>query len=359
MSGPELLHPASKGDVVEAVRGAAADRRRLLVAGGRRHIDKGNPAEIDAELWTTQLDAIVAYEPAEMVAVVEAGVRLAELDAALAEGGQEWPHDAPPDATVGGTIAAGALSPRMLRHGHLRDTVLEVELVTGDGRFVRGGGRTVKNVTGYDLPRVLYGSLGTLGVLVQVALKLRPLPKARRTVIAETVEPIALGTALLDGVPLPVSVLAEPARVRVRLEGWPGELDEQTARVREVLASSGADGNVIDGDPSFPSERPWNEAPIVAEVAVAPSRVPELVPGAGTVWAAPLGTGLLWAGLQDAEELAALRERVAAAGGIAPVVRGPGGLGEGPVAAPQVHRRLKNAFDPQAILAPGRGWGGW
>jgi glycolate oxidase FAD binding subunit len=104
----DLIHPTSKSDVVEAVRDANATERRLLVVGGRRHLDKGNPAEVDAELWTTQLDRLVAYEPAEMIAVVEAGMRVGELERILAEGGQEWPSDAPSDATVGGVWSRAA-----------------------------------------------------------------------------------------------------------------------------------------------------------------------------------------------------------------------------------------------------------
>ena len=80
---------------MDAIRDANATLHRLLVVGGRRHLDKGNPAEVDAELWTTQLDRLVAYEPAEMIAVVEAGMRVGELERILAEGGQEWPSDAP------------------------------------------------------------------------------------------------------------------------------------------------------------------------------------------------------------------------------------------------------------------------
>lgn len=353
MTSPELLHPAGKGDVVEMLRSCTSTGRRVLVVGGRRHLDKGDPVEVDAELWTTQLGGVEHYEPAEMVAVVGAGMRVRDLDATLAEGGQEWPHDAPSDATVGGVIAAAATSPRRLRTGALRDSVLEVELVTGDGRFVRGGGRTVKNVTGYDLPRAMTGSLGTLGVLVQVAIKVRPLPRARRTVRVPTDDPMAVGRDLLESVPLPVAVLAMSESVLVRLEGWPDEVAEQTDAARSVLGEDVA----IDDDTPLPR---WSEdAPIIAEVAVAPSRVGEIAPEAGAVWQAPLGTGLLWAALGDDDALAALRERVRDAGGIAPVIKGPGGLGSVDLGAGEsVQRRLKHAFDPGGVLAPGRGWGG-
>ncbi|MDP9330699.1 MAG: FAD-binding oxidoreductase, partial [Actinomycetota bacterium] len=174
----ELIHPHTKADVADAMRTASSDGTRVLVVGGRQHLDRGNAVPVDAELWTTQLDRVVAYDPQELIAVVEAGMRCGDFATMLAEHQQEWPVDAPADATVGGVIAAGVSSPRRLRVGHIRDTVVELELVTGDGRLVRSGARTVKNVTGYDIHRLATGSLGTLGVIVQVAVKVRPLPEA-------------------------------------------------------------------------------------------------------------------------------------------------------------------------------------
>ena len=345
----DLIHPTSKADVVEAVRDANAAARRLLVVGGRRHLDKGNPAEVDAELWSTQLDRLVAYEPAEMIAVVEAGMRVGEFERILAEGGQEWPSDAPNDATVGGVIASGGSSPRRLRFGALRDTVLEAEIVTGDGRLARSGARTVKNVTGYDLHKLVAGSLGTLGVIVQVALKVRPLPHARRTLRFEG--DLALARELVDAVHGSTSVLATPGTVELRLEGWPEEVEQQTTIARRIAAAT------VEDDGPFPSDRPWEALPVVAEAAVPPSRLDAAI--VGDAWGALAGVGLAWVGLGSPNgELGELRDRVRAAGGIAPVVRGPGGLGDAPVAAPQVQRRLKEAFDPNGVLAPGRGWVG-
>ncbi|HET7929712.1 MAG TPA: FAD-binding protein [Actinomycetota bacterium] len=344
----DLIHPASKADVVDVVRDANASQKRLLVAGGRRHMDKGNPSEVDAELWTTQLDRLVSYEPAEMIAVVEPGIRVGELRRVLAGGGQEWPSDAPHEATVGGVIASGASSARRLKVGALRDTVLEVEAVTGDGRLVRSGARTVKNVTGYDLHKAIAGSLGTLAVVVQVALKVRPLPRARRTLAFEG--DLALAATLAAKVPGAAAVLARPDAVELRLEGWPEEVEAQ-ASIAERLARSSAEG---DG---FPLERPWDAAPVVAEVAVPPSKLEWAVPG--DAWGALAGVGLAWVGLDSTNgDLDGLRERVHAIGGIAPAIKGPGGLGSPTIPAEKVQRRLKTAFDPNGVLAPGRGWGG-
>ena len=315
------------------------------------HLDRGEPSEVDAELSTTKLDRLVSYEPAEMIAVVESGMRVGELSETLARSGQEWAVDAPPQATVGGVIASGTSSPRRLRVGHVRDTVLEVQLVTGDARIVRGGGRTVKNVTGYDLPRLLTGSLGTLGVIVQVALKLRPLPAMRRTVALDGSIDDA-GRALAT-IPLPAAVLATPEGVEVLLEGWPEAVEEQIARARSAATIR----ETIDDGP-FPARAPWTGRPVVTEVSVPAGRIPDLVPSAGDAYGALIGVGTVWAGLRSANgELSELRARATELGGIAPVIHGPGGLGPPPPAM-EIQGRLKRAFDPHGVLAPGRFWGG-
>ena len=146
-------------------------------------MDLIHPVDAEVELWTSAFDRIVAYDPDEMIVVAQAGVRLGDLRAALADGGQEWPTDEPDDATVGGVIAAGVDPVRRARVGLLRDSVVELEAVLGDGRTVTSGARVVKNVSGFDVHRLLTGSLGTLGVITQVALKVRPLPAARRTLV--------------------------------------------------------------------------------------------------------------------------------------------------------------------------------
>jgi glycolate oxidase FAD binding subunit len=342
----DLIHPHSKRDVVDALRTASAAETRVLTVGGRQHIDRGNPSEVDAELWTTLLDDRVAYDPAEMLCVVEAGMRIHDLRAMLAEGGQEWPVDAPDDATVGGVVATGGPTVRQLRVGTLRDTVVEMEVVTGDGRLIKSGARTVKNVTGYDVHRLLTGSLGTLGVIVQVALKVRPLPKATRTLVSDE-GGVELGRRVLDGVPLPAAVLAEPDRLVVRLEGWPEEVDEQTAAARSIATFDEI------GDP-FP-QGCFPEATTVAEAAVVPSRLPRLLVGIER-YRAMIGVGIAWVPFEDDEALAGFRARASELGGIAPVIRGRGGLGDAAVPAAEVQRRIRTAMDPAGILAPGRAW---
>jgi glycolate oxidase FAD binding subunit len=348
----DLIHPHSKHDVAGAVREAATKGTRLLVVGGRTHMDRGNRAEVDAELWTTMMDEVVAYEPAEMLAVVEAGMRVGELQRVLAQGGQEWPVDAPDEATVGGVVAAGVSSFRRLRLGRVRDTVVELELVRGDGLLVKSGARTVKNVTGYDVHRLATGSLGTLGVIVQVALKLRPLPQVRRVLTIEG-DGLALGRRLLETVPLPSAVIAEPGRVRVWLEGWADEVEEQTAAAETMVPDVAVDHAPRPFDPL------GIDAPSIVEGAVTPSRIADMVAGRDD-WTALLGVGLVWFGLDgsDPDALDTVRSTVAGVGGIAPVIKGSGGLGPGAIPATDVHRRLKASFDPAGIMAPGRSWDG-
>jgi glycolate dehydrogenase FAD-binding subunit len=340
----DLIHPTDESHVVEAMRAATTNGTRVSVVGGRRHHDAGDRGEVDAELWTTALDRVVAYDPAEMLCVVESGMRLGELRRLLADGGQEWPVDELDDATVGGVIAADVPLPRQLRVGCLRDTVVEMVFVTGDGRRIRSGARTVKNVTGYDLHRLLTGSHGTLGVITQVALKVRPLPKAAKTLVTRE-GGIELAARLLEAVPLPAAVIAEHDRVLVRLEGWPEEVAEQarTANAIAVLA---------DADPATWLEPAFPDARIVAQAAIVPSRLAAAVAD-GPRYRALLGVGYAWIPCDDEAALARVRERIASLGGIAPLVGGAGGLGTPDAVSAALGARLKAAFDPANILAPG------
>jgi glycolate oxidase FAD binding subunit len=337
----DLIHPHTAAEVAEALRGATAAETRVRIVGGRGHSVVASP--VGAELWTTLLDGIVAYDPAEMLCVVESGMRLGELRRRLAEGGQEWPVDEPDDATVGGVIAAEVALPRQLRVGLLRDTVVEMSFVTGDGRRIRSGARTVKNVTGFDLHRLLTGSHGTLGVITQVALKVRPLPKVARTLVSHE-GGLELGAQLLAAVPLPSAVLAEPRRVALRLEGWPDEVAEQAAEAAKVCT--------MEDDPSaFPSTPPA-DAPVDARAAVPPSRLPQLLEGIDD-YRALLGVGFAWVPCPDAASLATLRERAHRLGGTAPVVRGQGDFDAEELPFPEVQARIKAALDPAGILIAG------
>ena len=336
----DLIHPSHEAGVVDAMRAATSAGTRVLIVGARRHMAAGDG--VDTELWTTGLDRTIAYDPAEMLCVVESGMRLGALRRLLAEGGQEWPVDEPDDATAGGVVAADVALPRQLRVGCLRDTVVEMAFVTGDGRRIRSGARTVKNVTGYDLHRLLTGSRGTLGVITQLALKVRPLPKVARTLVTRE-GGIELAARLLAAVPLPAAVIAEHDRVLVRLEGWPEEVAEQSRLANEIAV-------LADADPSSWLEPPFPDAAILAQAGVVSSRLSALVEGEDR-YRALLGVGYAWVPCADADAFTSLRERAAALGGTATTFGGTVQTASTDGAIPHLEARIKAAFDPAGILA--------
>jgi glycolate oxidase FAD binding subunit len=179
-----------------------------------------------------------------------------------------------------------------------------------------------------------------------VALKVRPLPRLTRTLVAE-VGGVTEAERVLDTVPLPAAVIAGHDRLVLRLEGWPDEVDEQ-----EAAARTAAEWTLDEAPfpwPMFP------DAPILAEAAVAPSRLDPLLEGRAP-WRALAGVGTAWVPCESEHDLEALRSRAARLGGIAPALRGPGGLGHAELPGVEIHRRLKAAFDPADIMAPGRFW---
>jgi glycolate oxidase FAD binding subunit len=337
----DLIHPYTASDVSDVMRAACANGTRMRVIGGRQHINDANAANVDAELWTTLLDHAIAYDPAEMLCVVEAGMRLGDIRKMLSDGGQEWPVDETDDATVGGVISADVALPRQLRVGQLRDTVVEMEFVTGDGRRIRSGARTVKNVTGYDLHRLLTGSQGTLGVITQIALKLRPLPNTARTLVTRE-GGLDLASRLLEAVPLPVAVVAEHDRIMLRLEGWAEEVGEQANAANDVTV-------MADSDPTTWWPPAFADDAIVAQAAVVPSRLEPLLDGVQR-YRALLGVGFAWVPCADSEALTRIQERSVSLGGMARVVRGPAGLGRVDVPIPAIQGRIKAGFDPAGIL---------
>jgi glycolate oxidase FAD binding subunit len=195
----DVITPANQGDVVEAVCSAADARQPLYPVGGRTSLDYGGAVPpAGRQLDLTSLARIVDYTPRDMTIVVEAGVRMAELAVALAAERQQLPVDVPraADATLGGVVATNWSGPRRLGHGTLRDYVIGIHAVDGRGVAFKGGGRVVKNVAGYDFCKLLTGSLGTLGVITQLALKVKPLPEHSAAVVASCHE-LAVAEAIL------------------------------------------------------------------------------------------------------------------------------------------------------------------
>jgi len=284
---------------------------------------------------------VVAYDPADLTVTVGAGTAVHELGAALAEHGQECGLD-PTDehATVGGVLAVGCSGLRRLRHGPVRDTVLEVRFVTGDGRYVKGGGPTVKNVTGYDLPRLLVGSFGTLGVLAQVTLRCRPRAATSQWFVTDRPASDVIGALFR-----PASVCADGARTFVLLEGYPADVANQARRA-----------SLVD---MAPVERPSGAHR--GRVSVAPARLDAvaraLAATSGCRWLAEYGVGTVHVAADEPSVLAAARVVAQASGGWLLREAGGGAAFDGfgvDVPNTELHGRIKDAFDPDAKCNPGR-----
>ncbi|MGY8525931.1 glycolate oxidase subunit GlcE [Paracidovorax citrulli] len=346
----------------DAIRRASASRTPLRLAGGRSKDFYGQtPA---GELLDTRAYAgIVDYDPAELVITARCGTPLAEIEAALAERRQmlafEPPHFGA--ATLGGAVAAGLSGPRRQAVGALRDFVLGVSLMDGRGDVLHFGGQVMKNVAGYDVSRLVAGSMGTLGLILDVSLKVLPLPFDDATLRFE----LAQGEALQrlnewGGQPLPIAASAwHDGVLWVRLSG-------AAAALRAARARLG--GEAVESDHALPFWQQLREqthpffAPAQAGVplwrlAVATTAAPLALPGEGAQlieW----GGGQRWWLPSQPVPAAQVRAVAQAAGGHATLFRN-GDKDDGvftPLAAPlaAIQTRLKAAFDPAGIFNPGR-----
>ncbi len=183
---PQLVAVPSSVEELAQVLAAANDGNAAVVPwGAGRHMGLGNaPTSYDVAVATTKLDRVLEYEPTDMTVTVEAGITMERLRAVLAERGQFLPIDAPGDATVGGALAAAISGPSRHAYGLPRDWLLGCRVAHADGSVSKGGGRVVKNVAGYDMPRLAVGALGTLGVIVEATFKVAPLPAVQETFLA-------------------------------------------------------------------------------------------------------------------------------------------------------------------------------
>jgi glycolate oxidase FAD binding subunit len=182
------VHPRSSEEVAEIIKFAAAENLAVVPCGARTKLRMGlSPLRYDLALDMAHLNRVIAYDPGDLTLSVEPGVQLNWLEGVLIEHGQFLPLEAPftDHATVGGTIASGMDSSLRHFYGTARDYVLGMEFVTGDGVLRKSGGRVVKNVSGYDLHKLMIGSIGTLGVITRINFRTFPLPAAARTVVAE------------------------------------------------------------------------------------------------------------------------------------------------------------------------------
>ncbi len=350
--------------MIEQFKARIQAGQALCIRGAGSKDFYGNPPQGEV-LDTRGYSGIVAYEPTELYVTAKCGTPLAEIEAALAEQGQFLAFEPPrfsPDstvggnqggATVGGAVAAGLSGPRRVSAGALRDFVLGVKLLDGAARELTFGGQVMKNVAGYDVSRVIAGSLGTLGLITEVSLKVLPTPVADATLCFEMAQAAALDKLnRWAGQPLPVVASAWASGVlTIRLAGARAAVVAAKQKVGAGDTADGALWNALRNQTVdfFRTETLWRLS--------VPPTAPELkLPGEQLIeW----GGALRW--LKSDASAEAVRAAAAAVGGSATLYRAPDELKEkvgafAPLPTPlmALHKNLKAAFDPQGIFNPGR-----
>jgi glycolate oxidase FAD binding subunit len=356
------MTPRDETDLAEAIRSAKSP---LSVRGGgtRGMAPPGTP------LSTAALTGVVDYEPGALTVILRAGTPVTAVDHLLAAQGQRLPFD-PMDhrallgttgePTIGGVIAANVSGPARVAVGAARDFLLGVRFVDGTGTLIRNGGRVMKNVTGYDLTRLVAGARGRLGVLTEVALKVLPRPGATLTLVLRGLPPdravAAMAAAL--GSPFDVNGAAHDPEVGLtclRIEGFAGSVAYRAERLATLLAPF-APAEPLDDATLWPRIRDlpdWGPRPgAVWRVHTRPSRAPDLIARAAPL-AARLdwGGALLWLLMPEGTDL---RARLGAFDGHATVVRGAPHLPRLHPEAPAIAtltRGIAQRFDPRGILA--------
>lgn len=257
--------PASAEELGAALAAAASSGLSVLPVGLRTRGPCGaSPKRVDLTLSTRALTAVVAHDPADLTITVEAGLSLAALDSQLAAHGQWLPHQPyRGDGTVGGLLACGDEGALALQHGRARDDLVGVRVALADGTLARGRGRVVKNVAGFDLPRLLCGSHGTLGVIVEASFKLWPRPVASTTLatgFGSWKDAWRAAGLLLDSPARPsfVDLLAGGCAPQL-LAGF-DEREErvagETARAQQLLQREGADSvHLLSSDEALAARR--------------------------------------------------------------------------------------------------------
>jgi glycolate oxidase FAD binding subunit len=406
-----VVRPGSKEEVA-AVLGAAAAAKLPVVpwGGGTRMAVGAPPPRLGVVLVLTRLNRLLEHEPGDLTATAQAGITLGALQGELGKRGQ-WLSLDPAQAdraTLGGVLSSNAAGPRRHLYGSCRDLLIGLTVITAAGATVKGGGKVVKNVAGYDLPKLFIGSFGTLGVIVEATVKLRPRPDAdrlvmarfgalkeagaaARAVMASDLLPSALD--LLDGEALRALSpgVADSAALLIGIDGTAEQVDWQCAEVVRLLGPQGlTDARVLDG---AERDRVWqargglgrgafSETAAVMRWSVLPAQVAEVMEqgatvaqraGLGAALSSHAGVGLVEAVLAGGGRadtatvvgaLAGWRALVRAAGGQALVESAPLAVKEqlpvwdDPGPSLRIMQRIKSQLDPAGLLNPGRFAGG-
>jgi glycolate oxidase FAD binding subunit len=374
--------PGDARQAAEAVAQAGAEGRRLEVRGGGSKAGYGAGPRPPADLLDlSRLSRIIDYDPQELVLTAEAGAPLLEIEPLLAAQGQMLAFEppelgaligaAPGTATLGGTLAANLSGPRRLSAGAARDHFLGFEAVSGRGLCFKAGGRVVKNVTGFDLPKLMAGAWGGLAALTTVTVKVVPRPRTSVSVLLLGLDAGRAVSAMAAALRLPVEVsgaahlpdLDGLSVTALRLEGFPPSVAARVGRLKAELKRA---SEIVVADEADSAEL-WTTigraAPLAGlpgalwRIAVPPARGAKVVgelAGENGRWLLDWAGGLVWLALPEAQasQVRACAQRL---GGHATLVRC-----DAPAGAPAFHpeppalaaltRRVRTAFDPQGVL---------
>ena len=382
-----MIAPVDEAGIIAAVQAARAAREPLAIEGQGSKRGLLRPVQAARSLSTRGLTGVTLYRPSELIISARAGTPLAEIEATLAEKGQqliaESPYlngvfgtTAPP--SIGGVVAANLSGPRRITWGATRDHVMGLRFINGAGEAIRSGGRVLKNVTGLDLCKLLSGSYGTLGVITEVTLKVLPAPEASATLLIETPDLASAVAALSAGLGSPFGVSAATALpvkdhviAAVRLEDFAASVAYRMEKLRGVLGSFGTQRVMEDAESRIfwrgvreveplqvvPDEAIWR-------VSVRPSAGPQIAAAASAIGGRVMldwGGGLVWiAASPSSANHMLISEAAHTQGGAAMLFRAPESLRLAvPVlpeeAAPlaKIGARVKEALDPGGLFNPG------
>ncbi len=371
-----MIAPESEAGVCEAVRGANGP---LLVQGNGTKAGMLRPVQAAETLSTARLSGITLYAPNELVMSAKAGTPLKEVEARLAEKGQQMiaepPHIHGEEQTIGGIFATNFSGPRRVTGGAMRDHVLGVRAVNGNGEAQKFGGRVLKNVTGLDVAKFLTGSFGTLAVITEVTFKVLPKAEATGTIVIRNLEAEAAVRCMAAGLGSPFSVsgaayLPAEKTVFLRIEEFAASVKYRTEKLAGQLAAFGG-AEILDTAASLALWRDVRDCrPLPAgaatwRVTVAPSAAPKILAAAEMAGLAGIldwGGGLIWLS-GEATEAAhqAVTGAARAHGGVWWLMNAPDPLraavdvvpAEAPALA-KISARVRQMFDPRGIFNPGK-----
>ncbi|MGH3496055.1 MAG: FAD-binding oxidoreductase [Nocardioidaceae bacterium] len=380
-----VVRPRNTDEVAEQVRKAVAADLSIVVSGATTTLTWGRPPEsADLLIDTTAMDTVIHHEAGDLVVKTQAGVLLADLQRQLSDAGQRLALDpVVPGGTIGGTIATGLSGPLRLSHGSVRDLLIGVTFVRADGVVAKAGGTVVKNVAGYDLAKLFCGSWGTLGIVTEAVFRLHPITAAHSWVTLDATDPAAAQRAVdatIHSTLIPAAIEYDrsgaggPVRISVLLEGIEDGVEARTAALCGLLDDdTSTSGSAPDWWGVLPGEggtllRLTHEISALAtmlDAVAAGERESGLTcPVRGS--AAGVGYAVLPSGSESAAVVGlvdVLRAGADRWGGQVVVLDAPAATKAaldvwGPVRGLDLMRQVKEQFDPDRRLAPGRFAGG-